>query len=188
MQAIDKQHFSHEEYFALEEQEQIRYEYMAGEVFAMTGGTVKHSLISVNCLSSLANLFKNTQCNVFNSDLKLKIPEHDKFCYPDVMLLYKDTSQSNFIEEPELIIEVLSESTESYDRGLKFEHYRSIKKLKYYLLVSQERVHVELYFRQDEKHWILSEFTEMDESIKLDKWQMNLPLSEIYYHIDFNQE
>jgi len=188
MQAIDKKQLSHDEYFAFEQQEQVRYEYIAGEVFAMTGGTFKHGKISVNCTTCLSMALRGTPCSILNSDMKLFISEHDKYCYPDAVLLCNGKENNLSIEEPELIIEVLSESTESYDRGLKFEHYRSIKNLQYYLLINQERPHVELYTRQDDKHWILSEYTDLEEFIELEQWQIKLPLHEIYYNIDFNQE
>jgi Uma2 family endonuclease len=140
---------SHDDYFALEQAEDRRYEYWAGEVFAMASGSERHALISMNIGAALVNALRGRPCRVYGADMKLRVEAHDKFCYPDVMVLCeRGVRHSRFVENPILIVEVLSAATESYDRGLKFEHYRSIAGLKYYLLIAQDRVHIELYERE----------------------------------------
>ena len=143
-----KSAFSQEEYLALELAEDARYEYLAGEVFAMAGGSERHALISMNMAASLFNALRDRPCRVYGADMKLHIAEFDHCCYPDVMVLCeKGIRQERFVEQPTLIVEVLSPSTEAYDRGMKFEHYRAIATLDHYLLLDQDRPHAELYSR-----------------------------------------
>ena len=180
---------SHDEYFALEEAEGLRYEYLAGEVFAMTGGTETHALIISNATVSLGNAFRDEPCRVYVSDMKLRIEAADHFCYPDVLVLCEEGKRSSkFVEQPALIVEVLSESTESYDRGLKFEHYRAVESLEYYLLLAQDRLHAELFQRQGPDRWLLTEASGEEGVIRLERWAIDLPLSELYRQVEFDDE
>lgn len=121
---------SHEEYFALEQAEDQRYEYIAGEIFAMAGGSENHALISMSIGSALLNALEGRLCRVYGADMKLYVRRYDKFCYPDMQVLCEQgTRHGKYVENPVLVVEVLSDSTESYDRGKKFEHYRSIETL-----------------------------------------------------------
>ncbi len=185
MKSSTKQQLSHADYFALEMAEDQRYEYLAGDVFAMTGGTESHALIGTNTVAALVNAFRDTPCRVYGPDMKLYIASHDKFCYPDAMVLCESGKRhERYIEEPSLIVEVLSESTESYDRGLKFEHYRRIETLRYYLLLSQERAHAELFHREAPDVWSLREATGEFSSIRLADWEIPLSLAELYRNVD----
>jgi Uma2 family endonuclease len=148
---------SHDEYFALEQHEDQRYEYHAGEVFAMAGGSESHALIGANVLVGLSNALREKPCRVYGADMKLYLREYDQFCYPDVQVLCeRGQRHERYVENPALIVEVLSPSTESYDRGMKFERYRSIESLAYYLLITQDRRHVELFERESAERWSLS--------------------------------
>ncbi len=184
----EKQALTHEEYFLLEEREDRRYEYLAGEVFAMTGGTETHTLISANAIAVFLTKLRDKSCRVYGSDIKLRIKAHDKFCYPDVMFLCKEGIRHvQFIENPICIIEVLSESTESYDRGLKFEHYRTISTLRYYLLLSQDRIHAELFERDTKGKWRLSEASGADGRLDCASLDIILTLAELYRRVDFTE-
>jgi len=116
--------------------------------------------------------------------MKLYIAAHDKFCYPDVMVLCGEGERGgDYVEDPVLIVEVLSDSTESYDRGLKFEHYRAIPNLRHYLLLSQRRLHAELYTRTDPASWRFQETSGDAGGVVLDAWGVELPLDELYRNV-----
>jgi len=176
---------SHAEYFALERTEDCRYEYLAGEVFAMAGGSERHALISMNTGAALVNATRRLPCRVYGADMKLYIAHHDHFCYPDVMLLCAaGVRHEDHVEQPTLIVEVLSPSTEAYDRGLKFEHYRSIEALQHYLLLDQDRMHAELYTRADGA-WLLTEAGGEAGVLRLDALGIELALAELYRQVEF---
>ena len=180
--------FSHDEYFAIETAEGIRYEYLAGEVFAMTGGTESHAFISLATGAALLNAFAGKACRVFGADRKLFIAEADTFCYPDAMVVCEEGRHEKlYVEHPALIVEVLSESTESYDRGQKFEHYRAIESLEYYLLLAQDRLHAELFRRQVTGGWLLTEASGESGTIALERWGIELKLSELYRQVEFDE-
>jgi Uma2 family endonuclease len=185
MSSVLKQnHLTHEEYFALEQAEDWRYEYIAGEVFAMAGGTESHALIGANIIIDLGYVFRGKPCRVYTSDMKLYVHDFDIFCYPDVQVLCeKGIRHEKYVENPVLVVEVLSDSTESYDRGLKFEHYRSIESLQYYLLVDQNRKHVDLYERETSRGWLL---TAPQDSVVLSSLDIKLEVDEIYRQVEFS--
>jgi Uma2 family endonuclease len=177
---------SHDEYLALEQTDDQRYEYLAGEVFAMVVGSERHALISTNSAVTVANAVRDRPCRVYSADMKLFIKRHDKFCYPDVILLCEQGCRhEHYVEEPLLIIEVLSPSTEQYDRGLKFEHYRSIQSLRYYLLLDQDRPHAELFERGQDGIWFLRETNGLEGKVQLATHHITLPLRELYRQVEF---
>jgi len=177
-------HLTHEEYFAIEQAEDQRYEYIAGQIFAMAGGTENHALISMSIGSALLNALRGKPCRVYGADMKLYVREYDKFCYPDVQVLCeKGIHKGKYVENPVLVVEVLSDSTESYDRGRKFERYRSIESLQYYLLVEQDRQHVELYERESEGRWTLTS----PQRLVFPGLDIVLDIEEIYRQVEFSQ-
>lgn len=176
--------YTHEDYFALEQREDWRYEYCAGEIFAMAGGTESHALVGMNIGATLVNALRGKPCRVYNSGAKLYIRHHDHFCYPDAQVLCeKGIRHKRYVENPVLVVEVLSPSTESYDRGGKFEHYRSIETLGYYLLIDPDRPHVELYERLSAEAWRLTEYREGH--LPLAGLEATLDLADIYAQVDF---
>lgn len=180
---------SHDAYFALEQQQDQRFEYMAGQVFAMTGGTERHAMISGNALVALSTGLRHKPCRVYGPDMKLFIAEHDKFCYPDTMVLCEEGKRSKlYVENPLCIVEVLSEATESYDRGLKFEHYRAISSLKAYLLLNQDRAHAELFERDPGGTWHLSEASGEEGAVKIATLGISLSLADLYRQVDFDSD
>jgi len=185
MSSVLKQNrLTHEEYFALEQAEDQRYEYHAGEVFAMAGGTESHALISMNIGAALVNALRGKPCRVYGADIKLYVRDFDKFCYPDVQVLCeKGIRHGVYVENPVLVVEVLSNSTESYERGLKFEQYRSIESLQYYLLVDQNRKHVDLYEQESGQRWALTSPTD---SVVFSDLDIKLELDDIYRQVGFS--
>ena len=174
---------THEEYFALEQTEDQRFEYLAGDIFAMAGDTESHALISMNMGAALVSALRGKSCRVHGADMKLFVRDYDKFCYPDVQVLCDHgIRHATHVENPILVVEVLSDSTESYDRGLKFEHYRSIESLKYYLLVDQSRKHVDLYERESGQRWML---TAPQDCVALPDLDIQLDVDEIYRQVEF---
>jgi Uma2 family endonuclease len=185
----DMADFTHQDYFDLERAEDQRYEYLSGEVFAMVGGTEAHALIAMNTGAALVNALHDHPCRVYGSDMKLYIAAADKFCYPDITVLCEEGLRSEcYVEEPTLIVEVLSASTESYDRGLKFEHYRCIPGLRQYLLLSQSSKHAESFTREGPEGWFFREARGEAGSIGLDTWGVVLLLAEIYRNVELDGE
>jgi Uma2 family endonuclease len=168
-----------------------RSEYVAGEVFAMAGGTEEHNLIVANVVRELGNQFKGRPCRVYPSDMKVHIATDDVATYPDVMVIcgerqfYDD--RRDLVTNPSLIVEVLSDSTEAYDRGDKFRHYRSLQSLQAYLLLSQYRVQAELFLRQPDGTWSLSSYQDPSESIPLRLVGADLSLAEVYDKVDLSR-
>ena len=185
MSSVLKQNrLTHEEYFALEQSKDQRYEYHAGEVFAMAGGTESHALISMNVGAALVSALRGKPCRVYGSDMKLYVRDYDKFCYPDVQVLCEQgIRHGKYVENPLIVVEVLSESTEAYDRNKKFEHYRSIATLKYYVLVDQTCKHVELFEKESKDRWIV---TYPKDHLDLQDLDIALDIEEIYRQVDFN--
>ncbi len=173
-----------EEYLAIERNAEFKSEYYAGEMFAMAGASRQHNIIVSNIIRVLGNQLLERDCNVYPSDMRIRIIKTGKYTYPDVAVAcgeekfedeYKDT-----LLNPLIIIEVLSESTEAYDRGKKFENYQHIDSLREYILVSQEPFRIEKYVRQNDKTWTYSEYHEAEEAIQLDTIGCELFLKEVY--------
>lgn len=186
---IDKKYFTLEEYFALEEQATERHEFENGEVFAMSGGTVNHSLISGNVVTALNNGLRKKTCRVFGSDLKVAIAEHQSFVYPDAMVICGKIAytkgRTDTVTNALLIVEVLSESTESYDRGRKFKKYQTLPSFTEYVLVSQTEPLVEIFFRQDQRHWLYTFAEGLEAIIQLQSIDSEISLQDIYAKVEF---
>ncbi len=177
---------THNDYLRLEAESDIRHEYLSGEIFSMAGGSERHALISMNTGAALVNAARTLPCRVYGADMKLYIQSRDHFCYPDVMLLCAPgLRHEQHVEQPSLIIEVLSPTTSAYDRGQKFEHYRTIATLEYYLLLEQDRPHAELFERLPEGAWKLTETTSLEASVSLPRLGLSLPLTELYRQVEW---
>jgi len=181
--------YTFEDYLAAEREElEVRHEFIRGEVFAMVGTTANHSLIVANIIGDLRTQMKGRPCLVFSTDLRVRIEAADACTYPDLMALCGKTQlhddRRDVLLNPSLIVEVLSPSTEAYDRGEKFAIYRRLPSLLEYLLVSQDKVSAELYVRQPDEHWLLSEYSESDSEIRLESIECRLPLAEVYDKVE----
>jgi Uma2 family endonuclease len=177
------------EYLAIERAAEIKSEFFDGEMFAMSGGTPQHSLIATNAGRELGNRLKNGQCVVYNTDLRIKVEASGLFTYPDLSVVCgplkfaKGTDDT--VVNPTLIVEVLSASTERYDRGRKFEHYRLIADLKEYLLVSQEEPRIEQFVRQPDGRWLLGEAVGLNSTLELPSLLITISLAEVFSKVQF---
>jgi len=177
------------EYLRLERQAETKSEYFAGEMFAMAGGTRPHSLVATNLLRELSARLKDTDCVVYNSDLRVKVEPTGLFTYPDVSVAcgrqrFLDAEEDTLLD-PIVVIEVLSDSTEAYDRGKKFEHYRQIPTCREFLLVSQKEPRIEQFIRQANGEWTLREAAGLEAEIRLPSLGIVLPLAEVFAKVQF---
>jgi len=172
--------------------DQGRTEFLNGEIFAMAGGSEAHNLITANVVGELRNRSKGRPCYVYTSDMKVRIESANLGTYPDVMAVCGERlfwdDRRDLIINPALIVEVLSDSTESYDRGDKFAYYRSLPSLRAYLLLSQHRVSAELFLRQPGGDWLLSAYSDLGADVPLAVLDTALPLSEVYDKVEFGPQ
>jgi len=184
---LKKAYYTREEYLALEEKAEYKSEYYNGEIFAMTGGSRNHSVICVNLTRRVAELLDNKDCLAFDSNMKLDIPKANNFVYPDLMVICGDIEfvedRTDIVANPVLVIEVLSPTTESFDRGKKFEYYRSLPSLQEYMLVSQTEPLVEAFYKQNEKIWQYTVVKGLEERISFQTLQSEIALKDIYQKV-----
>ena len=178
---------SPEEYLETERAAEFRSEYYQGKMFAREGANRVHCLLAGNATGLISKQLRNRPGNVYVSDMRLFIPASD--AYPDVMAVCEE---SQFLEKrrdtllnPSLIIEVLSPSTEAYDRGRKFEHYRSIESLTEYLLVASDRIHTDLFTKQPDGRWLLTSADRLEDSVDLLSIARRLNLADLYEKVEF---
>ena len=173
-----------EEYLAAERKAETRSEYFAGEVFAMVGASKRHNLIAANIIRVLGNELLERPCNVYPSDMRVKVSATGKYAYPDVVVSCEpelfDDAENDTLLNPVVIVEVLSASTEAYDRGKKFEQYQQITSLTEYLLVAQEPYRIEQYVRQSDKEWRYSEHHDAEDVIKISVIGCEIALNDAY--------
>lgn len=177
-----------EEYLALERSSEERHEYLDGEMLAMTGGSWEHSLIIGNLVAELKQRLRGGPCAVHASEMRVRVPSGD-CSYPDIVVVcgpprFADEKRDTVLN-PTLLIEVLSPSTESYDRGRKSEGYRTLESLQEYVLAAQNRPAVERYQRQENGFWLLSDISGLDRSLPLASLGCELPLAVIYDGVEF---
>ncbi|MBK8551701.1 MAG: Uma2 family endonuclease [Ignavibacteria bacterium] len=181
---------SPEQYLDIERKAEFKSEYYNGEMFALAGASYIHNKIARNISKSLGNQLTGKECEEFQSDLKVKEIVSKLFTYPDIVVICGEPEfhddEKDVITNPALIMEVLSKSTENYDRGSKFELYRRIHSLKDYFLVSQEKVSVEYYSRNPDDSWTLKEFNDIDQTIQIKSIDCKLELKEVYDKVKFN--
>ncbi|HEY0020931.1 MAG TPA: Uma2 family endonuclease [Longimicrobium sp.] len=183
--------YTPEEYLALERNAEFRSEYIDGRIVAMTGGSIPHNYIGGNIYAGLLARFSSRPCHVFFADVKVRFGRGTDYTYPDVMALcgapgYGD-EHSDILTNPALIVEVLSRSTEPYDRGDKFKGYKAIDSLREYLLVSQDEVKVEHFIREGD-FWPSRVVTDLDATVELRSVGCTLPMREIYRRTRFVPE
>jgi Uma2 family endonuclease len=181
-----------EEYLRIERAAEWKSEYIDGGMLAKAGASPRHVLIATNLTGEFRNQLREAPCTVYSADLRVATDRQRHYTYPDVVVI-RDSLQ--FVDEhrdtvtnPTLIVEVLSESTEKYDRGAKFERYRSVPSLSVYLLVSQDRVHVELFTRQRDGGWFLREWSDPSAEIDIPSLRCRVKVAEIYAKVTFGEE
>jgi Uma2 family endonuclease len=178
-----------EEYFAWEEKQLNKHEYINGEVYAMSGGSKNHSLISVRFITLFSNHLESSGCETGNSDLRVNIVESNDYTYPDVSVTCdeRDKNTTQYITYPCLIVEVLSSSTEAYDRGSKFRMYRNNPVLQDYLLVSSTTIEMDLYHKKDTGEWIIINYKEGD-TVELKSINLGFAIEQVYRGLDLTSE
>jgi Uma2 family endonuclease len=180
---------SPEEYLAQERLAEYKSEYFQGEVFAMSGASRPHVRIVANVMIEVGQQLKGKPCRISASDLRLRVTPAGLYTYPDVMVVCGEDQvaddQKDTILNPVLIIEVLSESTRDYDRGRKFQHYRTLPSLMEYLTIEQDEPRIEHWTRQQDNHWDFVEVDDLTQSIQLTSIGCILPLAEVYDKIEW---
>jgi Uma2 family endonuclease len=186
--ALPKTRISPEEYLALERASDTKHEYYRGEIFAMAGASPNHTIISMNIGASLHAQLRKKPCTVHLADLRVKISSTGLYTYPDVVVVCGepkyDDRQKDTLLNPTVIVEVLSPTTEAYDRGSKFEMYRTIESLQEYVLVNQDKMHID-HYRLTEKGWLLDDASSPDATINLPSINCRLLLADVYEKVRF---
>jgi len=190
MSVSPKRFVSGDEYLERERQSSIKSEYFQGEVFAMAGASETHNLIVSNLIQALGPQLRKKDCVVYPGDMRVRIDRLDKYTYPDVSIacgerVFLDKNRDTLLN-PIVIIEVLSESTEAYDRGKKFEHYQYIDTFSEYVLVAQDHCRVEHYLRQQDGAWRYSAYNTKEDALRLAAVSCELRLEDIYHKVDFS--
>ena len=179
------------EYLVLERAAETKNEYIHGEMHPMTGASRKHNLIATNILASLHFQLRRQPCEVYPSDMRVKVEVTELITYPDISIICGepcfDDSHKDTLLNPTVLVEVLSPPTAAYDRGDKFENYRQLPSLQEYLLVAQDKMHVEQYCRQPAHTWLFTEFKRASEYFALHSIHCELTLADIYEKVTFDQ-
>ncbi len=176
------------EYLAWERQQVERHEFYDGEVFSQAGGTRRHSLIGTNVAGAIRNILAGHDCEVHGSDMRIDIEATGSYVYPDVSVVCPpiEGEADDLISNPVLVVEVLSPSTEDFDRGTKFGYYRQIPTLRDYLVISQDQPRVEHHFLNEGELWSLRDVAGVDDVLHLASLKHDLPLAEIYAKVEFD--
>ncbi len=181
-----------EEYLELERNSDIKHEYFDGEIFDMVGAKKNHNLINTSLTVNLVNRIGNATCRVFSNDMRVKIEKKSGYAYPDIAVACGDLEfeddQLDTLTNPIVIIEILSDSTEAYDRGDKFAYYRAIPTLQEYILVSQNKCRVEQFTKKEGRMWSMLYYEEIGQVIKIESIDCEVPLSDIYQWVEFDKK
>ena len=182
---------SPEDYLTMERASQEKHEYFKGEVFAMSGASWEHNVIAKNISTIILPFLKGSPCDMFGSDLRIHIPENTLYTYPDFSIIcgkpeVTDKEKDTAVK-PSVIIEILSKSTKDYDRGSKFMLYRSIKTLKEYITIDSLSFSVEIYTRQENNTWLLSEFKQLSDSFVISTISLILQLKDVYEDVSIDE-
>jgi Uma2 family endonuclease len=189
MSTLAKTLYTPEEYVAIERAAETKSEYWRGQMYAMAGARENHNLITAHAIRHLDAQLESTPCRVYPSDMRVLVSD-DYYTYPDVSVvcgkpIFSDGTKDMLLN-PVLIIEVLSPSTEAYDRSKKFESYRGIASLREYLMIAQDRIHAELYTRQADGKWMLADASRLEDELELTSCGCRLKLADLYAKVDLS--
>ena len=180
-----------QEYLAFERRAEEKHEFVEGIIYVMSGGTREHGLVNANVVGELRDRLRSRPCEAYGGNVRVKVSETGAYVYPDVVVACGDIQfediESDTLLNPLVVIEVLSPTTEAYDRGKKAALYRQMPSLQHYVLVAQDRVSVEVFTRQGGQ-WGLTEATRLAETVRLDAIDCDLPLAEVYAKVQFAEE
>ena len=187
MSSLSPSFVSEREYLDLERKSELRSEYIAGRIYVMSGASERHNLIAGNLHALIWNQIRGRDCRAYMADMRVKVAPTGMYTYPDVIALcgerrFEDGHVDTLLN-PAVIVEVLSESTEAYDRGEKFAHYRRLDSLREYVLVAQDKIRVEHYQREGE-NWILSEISGPGGTLHLSTIDCHVGIGEVYENVE----
>ncbi|MDB5313396.1 MAG: hypothetical protein JWO38_7598 [Gemmataceae bacterium] len=190
MSAVPKKKLTEAEYLALERKAEFKSEFYNGEMFAMAGASRQHNELKENLSIEIGSRLKGGPCRTYSSDQRVNVDRTGLYTYPDLLIVCGrpefDPKDTDTLVNPQVIIEILSKSTESYDRGVKFLHYRRLPSVREYVLVSQDRMLVERFVRQSDETWVLTTF---DQSVEfaLATVPVRIPLADVYRGVEFDE-
>lgn len=178
-----------EEYLQFERESDERHEFYGSEIYLMTGASERHVLITGNTFSSLHSQLRRTPCRIYAVDMRVKVSATGLYTYPDISVVcgepaFEDEHVDTLIN-PTVIVEVLSPSTERYDRGKKFQHYRTLKSLQEYILIGQDNPQIEQFTRTDNDRWLLNTASQLDAQIELSAIGCTLLVADVYEKVTF---
>lgn len=184
MSALPQHHLTPQEYLDLERGQEQKHEYWNGQIYLMSGASARHNLITANVIAVLHLQLRGRSCSVYPSDMKVRIPATGLYTYPDALVVcgkaeFEDNKEDVLLN-PTMIVEVLSKSTEHYDRGAKFQNYRTLPSLQEYLLIAQNEQRLEHYTRQSNTEWLLSEVTDPNSTIYMPSIGCKLAIADLY--------
>jgi Uma2 family endonuclease len=190
MPTLSKPYLTPEQYLAIERKAEFKSEYYQGEMFAISGAREAHNLIAVNAVASLHQQLRGRPCEAYSNDMRVRVTSEDLYTYPDLIIVcgepkFLDNTFDTLLN-PTVIVEILSESTEAYDRGQKFKLYRSLDSLAEYLLISSQQVSAELFTRQSDGLWLLNAKSSLEDSLDLQSVDCRLRLADLYEKVAFS--
>ncbi len=187
---IQNKKYTEQEYLELERKAEYKSEFFGGEIFAMAGTTNPHNIITVNFLILLGTKLKGKGCRPYGSDMRVHTPINSLYAYPDISVV---CGEKKFLDNvfdtllnPAFICEVLSKSTADYDTGGKFMRYRSIESLKEYWVISSLEFRLQKFVKQTNGSWLLTETTNVNDTVLIESLGEEVPLSEVYFEVDFS--
>jgi len=192
MVAIQKQKWTVEEYLAMERASDEKHEFLDGEIYLMSGASENHNIIVGITLGILYNQLRKRPCSFYPSDMRVKVKGSGLYTYPDITVVCGtpeiERMDQDTLLNPTVIIEVLSPSTESYDRGKKFQHYLSLDSLQEYVLIAQDQARIERYLRQPNGEWLFAAAVGLEAVIELSSIQCTLVLADVYERVSFEPD
>jgi len=179
-----------EQYLEIERKAEFKSEYLNGEMFAMAGAKRVHNVIVAHAIRELDQRLRSRPCEVYSNDMRVYMPSTGLYAYPDVVAVcgeprFQDDQEDTLLN-PGLIVEVLSPSTEAYDRGRKFQHYKSIESLREYLLIASDHINADLYTRQPDSRWLLTSADKLEDSLTLESVGAQLTLADLYEKVEWS--
>ncbi|MBI1258949.1 MAG: Uma2 family endonuclease [Chloroflexi bacterium] len=189
MVASQKQKWTVEEYLAMERASEEKHEFLDGEIYLMSGASENHNLIVGVTVGIFYNQLRKRPCSFYPSDMRVKVKDTGLYTYPDITIVCGtpeiESMDQDTLLNPTVIIEVLSPSTESYDRGKKFQHYRELDSLQEYILIAQDQARIERYLRQPSGEWLLTDAVGLEAVIELPSIECTLALADVYEKVSF---
>lgn len=190
MSTAEKRLLTSNEYLAIERKAETKSEFYRGEMFAMTGASRKHNLVAGQTYRHILNQLDNRPCEAYIGDMRVKVDATGLYTYPDITVVCSEPrfedAEVDTLLNPTLIIEVLSKSTEAYDRGKKFEHYRNLPSLEQFVLIARHEVHVERFTRQADSTWNLWESSKPEDTLEIQAIGCQIKLADIYAKVSFD--